>query len=374
MRLGGWCCLSYLEQGKISGSQLVILMVGFLLGSSVVIFPGQAARQDAWIAIIIGAVEGGIFALIFTTLARRFPGKTMVEILETVFSPYLGKLIAVIFVWYAFHDGSFVIRNFTDFFTTTVMIETPNIVFAVLLTIVAALAVGNGLEVITRCSLVLVPLTVLFLLVTFLAQLSQVEWTNFLPVFEIPVWQLLKISHSAAVFPFGETVFFLMVFPFLNRTKECRRKTVIGVLLGALLINIIAWGGIGVLGPTGALFTYPAYEVVKMFNLPFINTRFEIIVVINFLTMGFLKLAVLYYVTVLGLGQIFHLRSLRPLIIPIGILMIILSIINFSGITENFEFNTTSNLIYSTFFQLVIPLITLIVAMFRRLPRRERGC
>ncbi len=366
--------MTNLEQGRISGSQLVFLMVGFLLGSSVIMTPGRSVQQDAWIAIIIGAVEGGIFALISTTLARRFPGKTIVEILETAFGPYLGKVIAGMFIWYAFHIGSIVIRNFTDFFTTTIMPETPSIVFAALLISVSAFAVGNGLEVITRCSLVLVPITIFLLITALLVQLNQLEFKNFLPLLETPIWELLKVSQSVAIFPFGETFFFLMIFPFLNQTKEYRNKTLIGILVAALILILVILRSIGALGATKSLFTYPSYEAVKLINLPFVNTRFEIIVVINFLTMGFLKIAVLHYSTVLGLGQIFNLRSIRSLIIPIGVLMIIFSIINFTSISENFEFNETANPIYSMFFQLVIPLLTLMVVIIRKLPRREKEC
>jgi spore germination protein KB len=368
---GEWNYLTQLEKGKISGSQLVYLIVGYIIGSSVILPPGGAAKQDAWLAIVIGAVEGGIFALIFTTLARRFPGESIVEILETVFGPYLGKLIAVSFLWYSFHLGSIVIRDFTDFFTTAIMPETPSIVFAALLVLVSAFAVFNGLEVITRCSLVLVPLTVFFLVITFLLQVNQLDFNNFLPLFETPIWQLLKISNTVAAFPFGETVTFLMVLPFLNQTNEGRSKTIIGILWAALFIMLASWRSIGALGATGYIFSYPAFEAVKLINLPFVSMRLEIIIVINFLMMGFLKITALHYSTVLGLGQIFKLRSIRPLIVPIGILMVIFSIINYSGFLENVEFTYQVYHIYALPFQLGMPLLTLIVAAIRKLPQRS---
>jgi spore germination protein KB len=99
--------------------------------------------------------------------------------------------------------------------------------------------------------------------------------------------------------------------------------------------------------------------------------RLEIIIVINFLMMGFLKITALHYSTVLGLGQIFKLRSIRPLIVPIGILMVIFSIINYSGFIENVEFTYQVYHIYALPFQLGMPLLTLIVAVIRKLPQRS---
>ena len=366
--------MTSLKKGTIAGYQLIYLIIGFSLGSALVFAPGRAAQQDAWIAIMIGAAESMFFALIYTALARRFPGKTLVEIEETVFGPYLGKLIAAIFLWYLFHLGSIVIRNFTDFFTIAVMAETPSLVFAVLLVLVSALAVSYGLEVIARCSLILLPITVFLLTTTFLLQLNQFDFKNFLPILEISFRDLLGASHALAAFPFGETVTFLMFFPFLDRPKAGRRPTLIAILLTAILLITVSARVIGVLGATAGLVTYPSLEAIKFINVPFVSLRLEVIVMINFLAMGFLKISLLHYGTVLGLGQIFKFRSIRPLIIPVGILMIIFSIINFSGISENIEFAETGYPIYTLPFQLGIPLLTLIVALVRKLPRRPVKC
>ena len=366
--------MAQLERGKISGSELVYLLVSYLIGSSIIITPGRSAQQDAWITILIGAAGGGALALIFTTLARRFPGKTIVEILDTVFGPYIGKAVAASFIWYSFHLGSLVIRNFTDFFTTVVMPETPDLVFATLLVLVSAFAVGNGLEVIARCSLVLLPLTIGLILITFLLQLDQLDFKNFLPILETPWSQLLKSVHAVSVFPFGEAVIFSMVLPFLNQPQAGRGKTLLGILLAALFIDLMALRSIGALGATRGMATYPSLEAVKLINVPFLNIRLEIIVVVNFLTMGFLKIALLHYSTVLGLGQIFKFHSMRPLIVPVGIWLALISLINYSSAIENFEFVELAYPIYALPFQLVIPLVTLIVALIRKLPSGRTGC
>lgn len=366
--------MTQLERGKISGTQLVYLLVSFTIGSAIIIAPAREAHQDAWIAIIIGALESLVWVFIFTTLARRFPDQTIVEILEAVFSPFLGKALAACFVWYSFHLGSLVIGNFTDFFTTVVMPETPSIVFAVLLVLVSAFAVYNGLEVIARCSLVLLPIAVILIMSTILLELNQLDFKNFLPILETPWPRLLQNAHNTAVFPFGDVVIFGMILPYLNRPQDGRGRTMLGILLAMLIILLLSLRGIGALGATRSIATYPSLEAVKLINVPFLNIRLEVIVIINFLTLGFLKITTLHYSTVLGLGQIFKFRVLRPLIIPIGILMVLLSLINFHGSVEGFEFIEVGYSVYALFFQLAIPLLTLIVAVIRRLPPRRTRC
>ena len=51
---------------KISSIQLFSLMVGFIIGSTIIINPANAAKEDSWLAFIIGWLGG--FILIFVYL------------------------------------------------------------------------------------------------------------------------------------------------------------------------------------------------------------------------------------------------------------------------------------------------------------------
>ena len=66
------------------------------------------------------------------------------------------------------------------------------------------------------------------------------------------------------------------------------------------------------------IYTYPSYTAVRAVNIFEVITRIEILVVINFLTMGFIKVTVLYYAVSLGTAQLLKLKVIcRGL--PIGI-------------------------------------------------------
>jgi len=57
---------------------------------------------------------------------------------------------------------------------------------------------------------------------------------------------------------------------------------------------------------------------VQVIDIGDILTRVEVFVAINFITMGFIKVSVLFYGTVLGLAQVFNLSSYRPIITVIS--------------------------------------------------------
>lgn len=360
-----------LEKGRISGSQLVWLMMGFIFGSSLILTPGETAEHDAWLAVLIGLAEGSVFALVYILLSRRFPGKTLIQINDLVYGPYLGKLLSLSFLWYLLHLASLVLVSFTDFFTALIMPETPTLVFVLLISMVCAYAVRNGVEVISRCSEVLVPVTVFSLLLTFLLLVKDMEIKAFQPVLEVPAGRLFWAAHSAATFPFGETVAFLMIIPFLNKPQKTTASVLTALVSAGFFLLMTIIRNTGVLGVTERAFAYPSFEAVRLVNIGRFLTRVEILVAINFLTMIFLKIAVLFYGTVLGTAQLLGLRSYRALTLPIGVFIIILSLINFAGVPENFEFAREIYPIYALPFQVGIPLVTLILALIRKLPRRE---
>jgi len=82
--------------------------------------------------------------------------------------------------------------------------------------------------------------------------------------------------------------------------------------------------------------------------------------------MGFLKTSVLYYVTALGIAQLLRLKSYLPLILPLGSLMISLSLIQFESNVENIFFATKIYPFYSLPFELFLPGLTLLVSLLRR--------
>ncbi|MGI6587261.1 MAG: GerAB/ArcD/ProY family transporter [Peptococcia bacterium] len=360
-----------LEQGRISSAQLVMLIIGFNFSTSLILNPGRMAGQDAWLAVLAGLGEGLIFVFIITSLGVRFKGKNLIEINDLVFGSYLGKVVSLAYLWYFSHLASMVLRSYGDFFTDTIYPQTPLIVFIILLVLICASAVRNGIEVIVRCSLILVPITILFLVVDVFLLLKDMKFTNFLPIFNVPWQKFLWASHGAATFPFGEIIAFLMVFAFVQDQQKIRVRTMMGIIIAGLLLSTVVARNIAVLGITEMIQSYPSFIAIRLINIAKVLTRLEIIVVTSFLVMGFLKVAVLYYGTVLGLAQIFKLRSYLPLVFPLGIIMVVLSILPFASSVELINFAYEIYPYYSLPFQVGLPLLSLIVAVIRGLPKKE---
>lgn len=348
-------------------------MVGFILGSSILLPPGQQVEHEAWLAILGGLIESILFVGIYIGLVLRFPGKTLVEIAECVYGRILGGLVAAAFVGYLFHLGSFVVRNFLDFIHLTMLVETPPAVLLLVGLIICAYGAFSGAEALGRCAQVLVPLTIALIIFNTAFLMHEINMENLLPFFVAPVPKYLRAIHGAATFPFGEIVVFLMIAPYLNQKKKTPRTFLTGLLISGLILSFTSIRATIVLGNVGKIILYPNFYVSRLIHFGNVFTRTEIITATNFLVTGFIKIAVLIYGTSLGTAQLFHLPKYQSLVAPISVLMFLVALMNFSNVMENIEFALVVYPVYSLPFIVGIPLLTLIVAWLRKLPAKQGG-
>lgn len=358
-----------LEKGRISSSELVYLFMAVTLSTVTILGVASKNGPIAWLVTILGAIEASVFIWIFSALSAKFVDKTFVEISDIVFGRYFGKVMAGLYLWFLFHIGSLTITDSSEFIMSTVFAQTPIWVMHIGFTLVSMYAVRCGIEVIARCAGVLVPIFVLSSVATVVLSIPIIDVQNFLPLWDISVKELLTSSHLLAVLPLAESVVLLMVTPFMNENRKAP-----GIFLKALLITsaiafMIAVRNVGVLGPTVTMSVYPSFESVELISIGGVLTRIEVLVSISRMSLGFLTITTFMYAVVLGMSQLLGLRSYQPLVIPVGILMMISAANQFANVPAVTRFITFVSPIYHPFFEVVIPLTTLITAKIRGVPK-----
>ena len=130
----------------ISERQAIILIILFIIGSSFLLGSGGVAKQDAWLAIIIAILWAIILLLMFSRILSLFPGKDLFDILQILMGKFLGKIISILMIWFAFHDGSLVIRNLSEFTTILVFDDTPVAVPMIFFSILLIWCLKSGIE------------------------------------------------------------------------------------------------------------------------------------------------------------------------------------------------------------------------------------
>ena len=93
-----------LENGEISNTQLMLLVLSFLQSMILTInFVYSISKHDTWIAVLAGFFIAILFTLLYLAIGLSFPGKNLVQINDIVFGQYLGKLISATYIWFFFN-------------------------------------------------------------------------------------------------------------------------------------------------------------------------------------------------------------------------------------------------------------------------------
>jgi spore germination protein KB len=360
-----------MDKERISPRQLTVLVISFTIGSWIVLPSGIEAWQNLWLIMFLSLGQGLGFAYLALLLFRRHPGKTLFEIHEIVYGPLFGKLFSLLFLWFFLQTGAGALAVFVTLLKTTVFTATPDLALLIPWVIIVVYGCRRGIEVIARSNEPLVLATIGLIIASVFLVLNIFERENLLPLFNLPLSAVLWNSLGIAVFPFGQNVLFLMLLPKVNQPQKVMGAVFRGMVLAGLLLSLLQFLAVGVLGKVGELFVFPTYEFYRMINIGEVLTRLELIPLLNFLTMGFIKIMLCVYTMAVGTAQLFNLRAVQPLVFPLGILVLLLTRQIYPSISLHLQYIRDAQPYFGLFFCLLLPLLTLGMSFLRGGLQRE---
>jgi spore germination protein KB len=358
-----------LEKGKISSRQAILLMVTVNIATVILAVPAitvKHARQDAWISVILATGAGLLIALLVTALGLRFPRENIFQYPARILGRWPGNLVGLLYVAWFLHINAGVIREYGEFLVTVFMPDTPLLVFNLVVVAIAAYTVRNGLEVFTRVNEIFLPLVIgLMLISTFLVS-KEINLQRLLPVADVGAVQMIKGALVPLAW-FGEIVTIAVIIPYLNKPQESCRVAVTAILISGSVFIIVVLQAIVLFGPDLLeAFIFPGMTKYRIINVANFLGRLEALVMTAWVTAGFVKIATFYWVIVLGSAQIFRLQDYRPLVLPVGALLLAFSILNHPSSMDLHNFVARVFPFFALTFEIAIPLLLLMVALIRR--------
>ncbi|MEC1892883.1 GerAB/ArcD/ProY family transporter [Cytobacillus firmus] len=225
---------------NISLSQLLTLLINFLLGSAIVVGVGGDAKKDAWIAIAAAILIGFGIMLFYYFLISRVPGNNFFELMEFGFKRPLAIIFSITYVVYFLYLACRVVRDFGELIASAILPSTPIEIISLTICLLMAYILYLGLEVLGRTSEIFTPYLFgfLFLLTILLFASGNANLNEIKPVLGDGVKPVLKaLFPTLIVFPFGELIAFTLILPVVTNFKYCLRVSLLGVAIaGALLL------------------------------------------------------------------------------------------------------------------------------------------
>lgn len=351
-----------LEEGRISSSQAMNYVISNILATAILFVPGIVAHhaaRDAWLSIIMAMFFGIFVAVISSSLGLKFPNKTVIQFSETLFGKIPGKIIGLVYVLYYFYVAYYVLSQFGNLMTTAFFIETPIIVFIVVLTLLACYVTYGGLEVLARVNdiivfFILAALTLILFLVA-----KDIQINNFLPIGENGIKPVIAGSIAPASW-LGESAIIMMLIPFINDKKNVKKANIIAVILVSIGLMIII---ICTIGSSGA--EQNSRRFFTTFTLT-IEYRIGAIFMVLWIAGMLMKFTTFFYAGILGLSQWLKLSEFRSIILPTAVILVVLSILSWGNVVKLAIFSDKTFPVSISSVNLLLTMLLFIAALLRR--------
>ncbi|MGE8203208.1 GerAB/ArcD/ProY family transporter [Heyndrickxia sp. NPDC080065] len=359
-----------MEKGKINAYQLFVLVFLFEHGSSLVIALGTEAKQDAWVSILFGMFSGLFLYAIYYRLFRFYPEIPLTSYVQKIIGPFLGKIIAFIYLLYFFYIGALVLRDFGELLLTFAYPNTPMFIINSMMILAIMYAIHKGIEVLARTG------EIFFILLYFLAfsgfilivASGLIDLSKLKPVLEEGLGHILHATITETIyFPFGETIVFTMILPYLNIPSKAKFAVISAMVLSGINLTITSAVNIAVLGvDLVSRSAFPLLSTIQKIEVANFLERLDVFFMFATIIGCFFKIAIFFYAAVIGTSDLFKLKNHLKLVYPLGLVILFFSISIASNIAEHIKKGTSFIPIYIHIpMQVVIPLFLLMIVFIR---------
>ncbi|MFP5110721.1 GerAB/ArcD/ProY family transporter [Neobacillus sp. C211] len=363
-----------MEKAKISGYQLFVLVTLFEMGSAILFGLGADAKQDAWIAVLLGLISGLLLFLVYHRLFMFYPDITFTIYVQKITGKWIGRFIGFLYIVYFIYQASRIMRDFGELLVTTIYTNTPLFVINCLMILTIIYAIYKGFEVIARVGELFFSIIYFIAIIgVFLVVFSGlIHLSNLRPVLENG-WKpvLYTVGRQTLNFPFGEMVVFTMLLPYLNDQKKARKICMGGMILSGINITITVVVNIAALGVDFMIRTpFPLLSTISKIQIADFIERLDVLFMLYLVIGGFFKITLYFYAAVSGTADLFQFKSHQKLSFPIGLIILFASVTVASNYSEHsIEGGKIIPLYLHLPFQIIIPVMLLFIAYLRNVRR-----
>ncbi|WP_432409091.1 GerAB/ArcD/ProY family transporter [Wukongibacter sp. M2B1] len=352
-----------MKKEVISDKQGIFLMVLILLGTSVILVMGLNAKKDLWLANIVSILMALPMIIIYARLHYIFNGKDLFDILIICFGNFFGTGISILYIWFSFHLGTLIAKDFGIFITSVSFPETPEFTVILAIIVLGIFGVKKGIELLGRLAEFFTPFIIIFIFTIILLLIPHMNINNISPVLGNGIKPIIKGAFYSFAFPFAETVILTMFFSGFNSKKSPYKIYIAGLLIGGFILFSISLTILLVLGINSSLSSYfPTYSITTRINIGTFFQRLEIISATIFILGGFVKMSICLLAACKGTAKILNCTDYRFIVTPTALLMCNLSLFLHDSTMEVLEFASTVSPYYKFPFQVIFPIIILIIA------------
>src|SRR5665648_432197 len=272
--------------------------------------------RDGWMSVLPGFAVGIPYGLMVLSLVERYPHKNLLQISETLFGKWIGKIIGVIYILITGYFGGLLLGQVGDIYQTSIMPLTPISVFYLGGLLLVFYLVRSGIEVFARFSEVVFPLIVIALVLDVGLSIPRIEQGELMPILSEGLKPLFWGGIKVLPFPLTYILFLAGIAAFLPTGKQELGQLKTGVWRAVFLVGIldtlVALIQILVFGPTETIrLVYGLLVLGKMVEVSRTVSGIESLFLGVWLGAGVIKISAFFFTAIWGLETVFSLKGLK---------------------------------------------------------------
>ncbi|RKD22033.1 spore germination protein [Caminicella sporogenes DSM 14501] len=359
---------------KIISNQLFSVLTSLIIGIGILSLPRNLADKagaDSLVVLIIGSLIFMLIANLIVTLVLKFPHSTIIEIGNYLMGKFVGKILGIAYFIYIFMLAVIEARVVGEICKSFLLLTTPIEIIILSFLLVSAYTVRSGMETIARMAVILLPPSIIPALLAMFIVLPDIDPTYFLPVLRTPPINLLK-SIPEVGFSFLGFEFILFIAFFVKDYKNIRKVSNISIITVSIIYFLTVFITIGRFGieETRTL-VWPVITLFKTINIPgtFLE-NIEVIIMTTWLFSIFMTFTISYYGAVFLLSRVIESKEHNYLAIPLLPLIYFCSLIP-ENVAQTYDLLGKYSYIGGTIFIVGIPILLLVMSIFKRKPKKE---
>ena len=310
---------------QITNGMLMGLIINMVYAKAIGLTQGSMAREvgrDIWLSTIIANLAATVFIVFVVMVIQRMPKGDLIEQGRTMFGEWFGKLLAILFFVYFLSSMGPIMATFVYHLKDYFLPDAHTIIFIIVAMVVGCYAIYFGLEVMARMALIgvfsILSLNILLLLGSF----GKFDIRELLPIFESGVVNTAWAGRH--LFADWTMVFMMisLILPNVKQIKVWKRSNLAGIFYGAGFILMWPIVETGVLSAhVAGEYIVSCMQMARSAQMGLYIHRYEMVMVAFFAISLLTQTMVSLYCASISLQKILGLKSYRPLIIPVGLLL-----------------------------------------------------
>lgn len=358
-----------MDKMKITHLQASFLIVSTIFPTAVLTVPkavGKYSMQSAWLSILI-AIALAFFPIYITaTVCKRHQGQSIFQIIEKVVGRKASKALGIILSFYYFSVFFYVLYQFSDFMTSSVMPETPSVVFHIMLVLQIVYALHLGIEVVARANAIIIFFALAAFALSMLLIFKKLDWQHVFPLTEVPFSRILLGAYSPFAW-FSEGAIIWLLAPYLKQPDKVRKTALFGVAITGMLLFITILGTLLVYSPNYITFLkYPTFNVFREIQVAQVFQRIDILFIAIWIGTMMMKAALFMFGAVYCLCEPFQVNQRGVILLPIALLGVMYATSSWRGTQHLDDYSTYTFPIFILLFNLLLPFLLFLIVFLRR--------